>query len=561
MGQLVARLSFLTGLLPLLLLGGPSLASAAPPARPSAHALLVASHRPGPGQAPLRFAGQDASRVAALLVELGGYPADQVRQLTDPTAAELLAALRAQGEALARHRAADEPAELLFYYSGHARARSLTLGEEELPLARLRQEVASLQADFTLIVLDACQSGAISGVKGAQPAADFSSSSVAELAASGLAVMASSTGSELSQESATLAGSFFTHHLLAGLRGAADQDRDGQVSLHEAYRYSYHRTLVATASTAIGRQHVTLEPDLRGRGEAILTRPALAEAALDLPAELGAELLLSRQPDQLVVAELHKAPGEPVRLALPAGSYQAFVRRGELREVCQLTLAPDRRAELELSGCQPAPVEQAVAKGEHDAAARRPWALELGVGLLLAGEDGYDERLQDFGWADQGLTGGSPEGTLSLSVLGGLAGPISLAATGALLDSAEYRREVTASPGQSFDEVFSWRAYRLGLELRASRTLGWSWLGGYVQAGGGLALGTTLYQAADGTDEREHFWGYHLAAAAGLQVMPWRHLGGFVQAGFCTSPVVDNLLGDTHDSGGPSLLLGLRGEL
>ena len=66
-------------------------------------------------------------------------------------------------------------------------------------------------------------------------------------------MLASSSGSELSQESETLRSSYFTHHLLVGMRGAGDANRDGQVSIDEAYRYAYHQTLLATAETAAVR--------------------------------------------------------------------------------------------------------------------------------------------------------------------------------------------------------------------------------------------------------------------------------------------------------------------
>ena len=96
--------------------------------------------------------------------------------------------------------------------------------------------------------------------------------------------MASSTAEELSQESDAFKGSYFTHHLVTALRGAGDTDGDGRVSLDEAYRYAYRRTLASTARTKVGEQHVTLETDLAGQGEIPVTFPAEASAKLDLPA-------------------------------------------------------------------------------------------------------------------------------------------------------------------------------------------------------------------------------------------------------------------------------------
>jgi hypothetical protein len=85
------------------------------------------------------------------------------------------------------------------------------------------------------VVLDACQSGAFSGVKGASAAGDFSISSVRDLHSSGVAVMASSTGSELSQESSELKSSYFTHHLL--------QRPEPTLDLPFLYRALTHRCL------------------------------------------------------------------------------------------------------------------------------------------------------------------------------------------------------------------------------------------------------------------------------------------------------------------------------
>src|SRR6185436_7029392 len=168
----------------------------------------------------------------------------------------------------------------------------LDLGAGELPLAHLRERLLSLPSTLTVVVLDACQSGAFSRIKGAQPAADFSFNSRQRLDASGVAVLASSSGSELSQESEQLRSSYFTHHLLVALRGAGDTDGDGQVSIDEAYRYAYHQTLLATAATAVGGQHVSLEVDLKGHGEVPLSYPVRATASIELPVGLEGQTIV-----------------------------------------------------------------------------------------------------------------------------------------------------------------------------------------------------------------------------------------------------------------------------
>src|SRR5215510_11273989 len=202
------------------------------------HALVVGSNLGGAGQAALHYAEDDARRVAQTLRELGGYAPDAVDVIVHPTPAQLREHLAALAARVTADRDAGRQARVLFYYSGHARSTAIDLGPDELALGELRQRLFGIPAALTVVVLDACQSGAFSQIKGAQPAADFSFNSRQHLDDSGIAVLASSSGSELSQESEELRSSYFTHHLLVGLRGAGDADHDGQVSIDEAYRYA-----------------------------------------------------------------------------------------------------------------------------------------------------------------------------------------------------------------------------------------------------------------------------------------------------------------------------------
>jgi hypothetical protein len=118
-----------------------------------------------------------------VLRDLGHFDPGDVSVLLHPDAAGITAALDALSAKL-RARSG-EPSEVVFYYSGHARANALTLGGEEIPLATLRERLGGLPATLTIVVLDACQSGAFARVKGAEPAADFTYNSVARLTQKG----------------------------------------------------------------------------------------------------------------------------------------------------------------------------------------------------------------------------------------------------------------------------------------------------------------------------------------------------------------------------------------
>ena len=70
-----------------------------------------------------------------------------------------------------------------------------------------------------LLVVDACRSGAVTRVKGVEPAEEFEIRFEAAAGTEGMAIITSSAAGESSQESDRLRASFFTHHLINALRG------------------------------------------------------------------------------------------------------------------------------------------------------------------------------------------------------------------------------------------------------------------------------------------------------------------------------------------------------
>jgi len=536
---------------------------AVPPAAPPSVAVVIGSNHGGPGQSELRFAEDDARAVVALLTGLGGYRPDQVQLLLRPTLAQAQQALDALAARALQAARGGGPVQALFYYSGHARANALNLGGEEFPLDALRARLQALPAAVTVVLLDACQSGAISRVKGAEPTADFSFNSVNRLDSAGIAVMASSSGTELSQESEALRSSFFTHHLLVGLRGAGDADGDGRVTLGEAYRYAYNQTLVATAATAVGSQHATLETGMRGKGEVVLSYPAAASAQLELPASLDGELLVRNEPSGTVTVELHKAAGRPLRLALPPGRYVAIHRAGNRARQCDLALADGRVEVLRASGCTDIQPAEVALKGDGGTLPRDRWIFLAGVGGTRARDDRFVSRLGDFGFADQ-VYFGLPR--LSVAAARGLRRHLAVGVEAATLDERVFRRQSSLTlAGQ--DERFQWATYMLGLFAEGDYPLWRDRLIPYLRGGVGLTFARSSYQELDATthavlsDDTSSDVGFALRGAAGLALLPWRHFGFYLEGNVTYAPTVGDLLGDTHDSGGLGVLLGLRGGL
>lgn len=288
-------------------------------------AVIAGNSRGVEGDGALSYATDDATRVYDVLCDLGSFrPANMVK-LIDENAETLRQTLLSINERVRAAMSQPNTQVVLFlYYSGHADADDLHLAGTRFPLAEFAQMVRGSAASFRLVVLDACRSGALTRVKGGsiKPAFPLPEET---LPGDGVAFLTASAVSEDAQESDELRGSFFTHALVSGMLGAADDDRDGRVVLNEAYRYAYQHTLRATSRSPNGLQHPTFRYDLRGQGDLVLTRlddRAAERANLTFPEGIGF-LLMRDHADGPVVAEVSERSAIRT-LSVRAGRY--FVR-------------------------------------------------------------------------------------------------------------------------------------------------------------------------------------------------------------------------------------------
>ncbi|HEY1100585.1 MAG TPA: caspase family protein, partial [Myxococcota bacterium] len=233
---------------------------------------------------------------------------------------DLLDDLRAR---VAGSKARGDDVVVVVYYSGHASEGRLHLGTTRFEMRELRQRLDALGADVRLAFVDSCGAGAITREKGATLAAPFviTADQAGGVGATGQVIIASSSADEVSQESDEIQGSFFTHHLTTGLRGDADRDHDGVVTLDEAYAYAYGRTVAATSATRSGAQHPTYAFDLQGAGDVVLSRPGGADVVVEFPGELEGRYFVVDLDRQLFVAEVDKQKGGTSQIALPRGQY------------------------------------------------------------------------------------------------------------------------------------------------------------------------------------------------------------------------------------------------
>ena len=347
------------------------------------YAVLIGANPGWSGDRPLRFAENDAERVRDVLVSLGGFSSDRVALLRDPDTSEVRATLRD----LARTaKSSNEDTIVFFYYSGHADDERMHLKGDPLSFKELHETMRSMPSTLKLAVIDACKSGAVTRKGGTR--ADEFAVSVDNPKLSGMVILTSSGADELSQESRALAGSVFTHHLVSGLRGAADANKDNQVTLAEAYQYAYARTRADTATTGTP-QRPSFKYELSGQGELVLAQLKASKLGqMMLPKGDGKYVVLDAHEWRLI-AEARAEKDREVVVALAPGNYRVKKVYSDRLEVGSLVLAAGEKAVVDNITYKSAPLSQGIVKGSPDDLSpeeHREWQRTQAFGLLAAGQ-------------------------------------------------------------------------------------------------------------------------------------------------------------------------------
>jgi hypothetical protein len=361
-------------------------------------ALVVGANDGGPSRVRLRYAGADAQAVARVLQQLGGVAPADLTLLLEPGRAQLEAALRSMSPRLQGARAASGRVELVVYYSGHSDEEALLPRGERYGYPELRAALDGLPADVRVTILDSCASGALTRQKGGTSRPPFLLDAASTV--KGQAILTSASADEAAQESDRIGGSYFTQALLTGLRGAADTQRSGRVTLGDAYQYAFADTLARTERTQAGPQHPAYEMQLAGSGDLVMTDLRGTAAGLVLPASLKGRVMVRDASERLVV-ELKKPAGRVIDLGLEAGEVRVTVDDNGALGEARLQLADGKRTELDAKALTPVSREAAVARGDlpSASAAFTPQtgeeqadgaATTVSVGLVPGGSDRTD---------------------------------------------------------------------------------------------------------------------------------------------------------------------------
>lgn len=181
----------------------------------------------------------DAKAMAALY-KIG---TDNVITITGKyaTKAQIVKSLRSQ---FGRAGADDK---IVFYFSGHGYpggfcTYDMTNEKEGLLYADVINIMKESKARNKFIFADACHSGAIRTPD---------TGATTDPHPGNIMFFLSSRGNEYSIESAIAANGYFTKHLLRGLRGAADTDRNRKITASEIFKY----VSTEVARQTDGKQH------------------------------------------------------------------------------------------------------------------------------------------------------------------------------------------------------------------------------------------------------------------------------------------------------------------
>ncbi len=358
-------------------------------------AIIVGNDSGGEGTRDLSYARDDARKLYGILTRLGGVRTDDAFLLLNDSAESLLKALAEVEKRSSVAREAGDRTALFFYYSGHAKDGALRLGNSALPLDSLKSRLSQAPADFRLAVFDACRSGSLTRTKGVRLAPAFDVQTEAQRPAKGLVILTSSSSDEDSQESDSIGGSYFSHHLASGLLGDADTSGDGRVSLAEAYAYAYERTVADTADSAAGPQHPTFSFDLAGNGDLVLTDVVVRKEGVRLPAAApsGEWFLVDRR--GFVVAEIAKTDGVERLVALAPGKYWVKRRLVDHLRVGEISVSAGEISLLDDRDLRNADFSDDPVKGAYQTLTyTRHWSLAIDGAYSLM----FDKPLNQGGY-------------------------------------------------------------------------------------------------------------------------------------------------------------------
>lgn len=389
---------------------------AAEPVPADVYAVVVGHNGGVEGLPALRFADDDALRMARTFSAVPGHQATwvlaqpdettlqtlQAAQLAvpvmrEPTRAALFAA-RDELKARLSKRPGGRRATVYLFYAGHGVAGRLLLKPEGGTPAieagvtgeELKLFAASLPADDVVLFVDACRAQSLFTARGASgPDLSARIAALEEKAVTvRLGVLAAAQSTQPAGETDRLQGGFFSHVLASGLLGGADVDGD------EVVRFGELAAFVAFHTERLTGQRPWFEPpggDLQS--PTVRLRGA---TRLRLSEDTAGRLQISSLAGVPYFAEVNKAKGRPIRLALPAGKYHVVRSTEGARATADVELTAGQEQALASDGFT---AQAAVAeRGSDDEGFSSPFTASVVAALDSGFVSGREPSISGQAW-------------------------------------------------------------------------------------------------------------------------------------------------------------------
>ena len=326
-----------------------------------------------------------------LLLTVGNVREENSFLLTAPTAAEVDEAAALLRQKLESAKGAGR-LTLFVYFAGHGDEASLHFGNERYPRSRLDTETDG-NVDIKIVIVDACRTLDTGRNMGVSAGAGFDVSIAQSTSLQGAVTIQSSQIGEPAHESDRLGGAVFSHHLMSALRGAADADTDGKVTLLEAYQYAYRGTVKDSARGSAVVQHPNFDIDLAGTEDFVMTTPAAASSRLVLSAEQPTIFQVFSLPYFSLVAEFTLSPHNTVTVAVPKG--RLLIQRRTEKDISAVELKLSRGEKRVVSAHEYTPMSIDVTRRRGVAVDTTPNLLRLAA--LVSGNRFVDRWIPRFG--------------------------------------------------------------------------------------------------------------------------------------------------------------------
>jgi hypothetical protein len=359
-----------------------------PEAKTTRFVVAVGNNSGMPSEIQLRYAEEDASTFAKTLRNRGNVSQTNTILLTGKSVPEVLNALTKVEKQAARYPKDD--VVFFFYYSGHGSNENLHIAGKRLALKELERRLARIKAGLRVAVIDACRSDSDLKYKGFKRTNGFAIKLETPEGITGVVTLKSSSDGEASQESESLKGAIFTHYLLTALRGAADTDRNNQVTLHEAYSYAYRQTVQRSAQGPGNVMHPTVKLEVEGVGDLVITQTQKGQGKITLPRNRDIKYLLYSKPSGTVLAEVWSDSERDINLHVPPGKYVIQRRATGKHGAYEFRVNGKKAERVEAEKFYPYPKATLAAKGGF----LKVWHHELqtGYGAILNHHIQFSQR-------------------------------------------------------------------------------------------------------------------------------------------------------------------------